>query len=48
MPIDAKLIRVMIASPGDVLAEREIIRKVIQDWNAVNAIDRSTVLMPIG
>jgi hypothetical protein len=38
----------MIASPSDVAKERQLVRDVIHEWNAVNAGDRKTVLMPIG
>lgn len=37
----------MIASPGDVSAEREIIRAVVADWNAMHSIDKSAVLLPV-
>jgi hypothetical protein len=48
MTYDARVIRVMIASPSDVAKERQIIRDVIHEWNAVNAEDRGLVLMPVG
>ncbi len=38
----------MIASPGDVFEEREIIREVIHDWNDVNAVASKTMLSPVG
>ena len=38
----------MIASPGDVQAERDIVRDVVHEWNAVNAVRRGTVLLPVG
>jgi hypothetical protein len=44
----ARVLNVMIASPSDVAKERQIIRDVIQEWNAVNAADRKVVLMPVG
>jgi hypothetical protein len=44
---DASIIRVMIASPGDVGAERRLARDVVHEWNAVNAADRGLVLMPV-
>jgi len=37
MSYKATVIPVMIASPGDVADEREIIRSIIHDWNDVNA-----------
>lgn len=48
MAYDAKVIKIMIASPGDVPAARRVLRDAIHEWNSVNAEDRETVLMPIG
>lgn len=48
MPYDAKVIEIIIASPGDVAEERQIVRDVIAEWNAVYARDRSVVLLPVG
>jgi hypothetical protein len=42
----ATVITVMIASPGDVQQEREAIRGVIHEWNAIHARDRKVVLLP--
>lgn len=38
----------MIASPGDVAEEREIIRSIIHDWNDVNAEASAVMLAAIG
>lgn len=47
MPYDATAIKVMIASPSDVFSERNIIREVLSEWNAIN-FDRSrVVLLPV-
>jgi hypothetical protein len=43
----ASVIKVMIASPADVAKERQLIRDVIHEWNAIHAEDRKVVLMPI-
>jgi hypothetical protein len=48
MAYDAKIIEVIIASPGDVAEERQIVRDVIAEWNAVYARDRTVVLLPVG
>lgn len=48
MSYEARVIKVMIASPSDVAKERQLIREVIHEWNAVNAEDRKIVLMPVG
>lgn len=48
MSYDAKVFNVMVASPGDVLAERALFREVIHEWNAVNSEARKVVLLPVG
>jgi hypothetical protein len=48
MPVETKLYCVLIASPGDVKAEREIIREEIYRWNSMHAIDTKMVLQPVG
>ncbi|EKS06777.1 hypothetical protein [Leptospira santarosai] len=48
MSYNAKVYKVMIASPSDVNTERAIIREVINEWNVVHAEKRNTILMPIG
>jgi len=44
----ATVIPVMIASPGDVDEEREIIRDIIHDWNDVNAEHANVMLAAVG
>lgn len=48
MSYDARVFNVMIASPSDVKSEREIVRKVIYDWNAIHSEEKSMVLLPVG
>jgi Domain of unknown function (DUF4062) len=48
MPVETKLYCVLIASPGDVKAEREIIREEIHRWNSMHALDMKMVLQPVG
>jgi hypothetical protein len=48
MPYLAAVYNVMIASPGDVTEEREIVRRVLHDWNNLHAEERQIVLLPIG
>ena len=48
MPYQATVIPVMIASPGDVLEERNVTRDVIHEWNYVNSMSTNAVLMPVG
>lgn len=47
MPFDAKVFRVLIASPGDVGDERNVIPEVINEWNAVSASQAKSILMPV-
>ncbi|MHB8154017.1 MAG: DUF4062 domain-containing protein [Bacillati bacterium] len=48
MSYNAIVFNVMIASPSDVASERNIIREVIYEWNAVNSHLRNIVLLPVG
>lgn len=47
MAYDARVINVMIASPGEVARERHLAREVILERNNVHSRDRSLVLMPV-
>lgn len=47
MAFDAKGIEIIIASPKDVAEERQIVRDIIGEWNAIHARDRSVVLLPL-
>jgi hypothetical protein len=44
----AKVVKVMIASPGDVAAERLGVRDAVHEWNAVHSEDKRVVLLPVG
>jgi hypothetical protein len=46
MPRPASLSEVLIASPGDVLAERQIIVECIEDWNAAHSRSTNVILQP--
>lgn len=48
MAYNATVIPVMIASPGDVTDERNVIRAVLHDWNDVNAQASSVMLAAVG
>lgn len=48
MAYDAKVLEVMIASPSDVTEERDIVRAVVSDWNALNSRVKQVVLLPSG
>ena len=47
MAFDAKIFKVLIASPGDVGDERNVIPELINEWNGINATVSKVVLMPI-
>jgi hypothetical protein len=47
MPYNAAVIKVMIASPSDVYSERNVIREVLYEWNAINSDTRRVVLLPV-
>lgn len=47
MSYEAKVFRVLIASPSDVHDEREIAVKTIQEWNDLNSAERQIVLLPL-
>jgi len=48
MAYSATVISIMIASPGDVTQERDVIREVIQSWNYVNSKHSGKILMAVG
>lgn len=48
MSYSATVIEVMIASPGDIIAERQVIREVLNEWNTVHARARAALLLPVG
>src|SRR5437870_2421545 len=48
MSFPATTYNVMIASPSDVHIERNIVREVLAEWNAVNAASQGMVLLPMG
>ncbi len=48
MSYKAKVIEVMIATPGDVLEERRLIRDVVYEWNYLHSQDKDLVLLPVG
>ncbi|MCA9458221.1 MAG: hypothetical protein KC587_16265, partial [Nitrospira sp.] len=48
MAYKATVVPVMIASPGDVNDERDIVRRVIHDWNDVNAQRSKIMLAAVG
>ena len=47
MPYDAKVVTVVIASPGDVAQERLAAQRIVYEWNAIHSRDRAIVLQPV-
>jgi plasmid maintenance system killer protein len=47
MSYNAKVYRILVASPSDVSEEREIIANVIQEWNDLHSYERKIVLLPL-
>lgn len=47
MSFQAQVYRVLIASPSDLLEERQIVSEVVHDWNAQHAHVESIVLLPV-
>jgi len=49
MPVvyKANVLPIMIASPGDMLDARRIVRDLIHEWNYVHSLSRNVVLMPV-
>jgi len=47
MPFSASVLRVLVASPFDTQDERELLRRVIREWNDDHTEDTGTVLLPI-
>lgn len=48
MAYDANVLEVMIASPGDVTNERQVVREVLNEWNILHARARRALLVPVG
>ncbi len=44
----SNVVKVMIASPGDVVEERNVVREVIAEWNTVHSEKDGVVLIPVG
>lgn len=47
MPYEATVFRALIASPGDVKAEREAIQEATHTWNSLHSKDFRAVLLPV-
>ena len=47
MSFGARVLRIMIASPGDVDRERSAATEEIHDWNAIHSFAKQIVLLPV-
>ena len=47
MAYDCIVYRVLIASPSDVVEERELTVRVIQEWNDLNSFTKRVALLPL-
>jgi hypothetical protein len=47
MGFQANVLKVMIASPGDVATERQIVTEELYRWNDANAVPRALMLQPV-
>jgi hypothetical protein len=47
MPFTANVIRVLIASPSDLVEERKVAINTVYEWNALHAEAESVVLLPV-
>jgi hypothetical protein len=47
MSFEARVLNIMIASPGDVDQERSIVTEELYSWNDVNASSRRMILLPL-
>ncbi len=48
MAYQSVVFQVMIASPGDVAKERQIIKDVLNEWDYIHPLDKHIFLMPVG
>jgi len=48
MPYRATILRVFIASLGDVPSERDLIRSIVSDWNSIHGSTRKVFLEAVG
>ena len=44
MPQQATIYRVLVASPGDCFHEREAVKLIVAEWNAIHSIDESAMI----
>jgi len=47
MPFEARVFRVMVGSPSDVINDRKAVVEVVHEWNGVNAAEKEAILLPV-
>jgi nucleoside 2-deoxyribosyltransferase len=47
VPFDAKVVRVLIASPSDTSSYRLVLREVLEEWNSLHSETARVVLLPV-
>ncbi len=47
MSFDAKVVRVLIASPGDTESARRVLKDALEDWNSLHAEETKVMLLPV-
>jgi hypothetical protein len=47
MAYDSRVYRILVASPSDVLEERDAAVRVMQDWNDLHSYNRHVVILPL-
>ncbi|MGK7911933.1 MAG: hypothetical protein AB4050_10710 [Synechococcus sp.] len=47
MTYEATVVRVFIASPGDINDEKDIVRELIDEWNSVHSMSSKIILQPV-
>jgi len=47
MPTLATVYRFLVASPSDIKEEREIVRTIISEWNAINSLRYNVIIEPV-
>jgi hypothetical protein len=47
MPFEARIYRVLVASPSDMPEERQVATDAINEWNSLHAAAESVVLLPV-
>ncbi len=47
MPFNAIVVRVLIASPSDTAAERQVLKDTLEEWNSLHAENHGVMVLPV-